>query len=281
MPDNGQGGLTVVAQVAAEAMGVPIDRVHLVPSSTDALPIDVGSGASRMTNVAGHAVITATDKLKEQLAPLAAQALNSDQVTWASPMDGTVREGGWRTPDGKYISLGELAAEMIRPGDPAAHAQATITTPRDPDSAYCVQGAEVQVDPETGRVELLRMVSAQDTGTIINAIGHQGQIEGGLIQGVGYALSEELTTEEGRITNGHLSDYKMPTLADVPELTTINLEGASGPGPFGARAIGEIPIIPTAGAIANAVADAIGAPIFELPITPERVLAALGRLRAG
>jgi CO/xanthine dehydrogenase Mo-binding subunit len=137
------------------------------------------------------------------------------------------------------------------------------------------------VDPETGRVELLRMVSAQDTGTIINAIGHQGQIEGGLIQGVGYALSEELTTEEGRITNGHLSDYKMPTLADVPELTTINLEGASGPGPFGARAIGEIPIIPTAGAIANAVADAIGAPIFELPITPERVLAALGRLRAG
>jgi CO/xanthine dehydrogenase Mo-binding subunit len=137
-----------------------------------------------------------------------------------------------------------------------------------------VQAAEVQVDPETGAVHLTKMVDAQDVGTIINEIGHQSQIEGSLVQGVGFALTEELAKDQGRVITANLGDYKLPSVADIPELTTVNLP-ASGPGPFDARSIGELPHIPTAGAIANAVADAVGAPIFELPVTAERVLAAL------
>lgn len=277
MPDNGTGGLTVVAQVVAECLGQPPERIRVIQSGTDALPIDVGSGASRMTNVAGHAAIQASDLLKEQLNPLAARALAADAVEWVGVRtddQGHTLPGGWRAADGRTISLEELAAEMIRPGDPVAHARATITTPRDPATEYCVQAAEVEVDPETGAVRLRRMASAQEVGTIINPIGHQGQIEGALMQGVGYALTEELVSEDGRITNGHLGEYKLPTVRDLPELTTINLP-SSGPGPFEATAIGELPIIPTAGAIANAVAEAIGAPVLDLPITPERVLTAL------
>jgi len=132
----------------------------------------------------------------------------------------------------------------------------------------------VSVDPETGAVELLRMASAQDVGTVINAIGHQGQIEGALVQGIGFGLMEELASDDGHISASNLGEYKMPTIRDVPPLTTVNIP-AEGPGPFAARAIGELPHIPTAGAIANAIADAIGAPLFELPITAEKVLRAI------
>jgi carbon-monoxide dehydrogenase large subunit len=271
MPDNGTGGLTVVAQVVAEEFGVPLPRVRLTRGDTDALPIDVGSGASRMTNVAGHAAIQASEQLKQQLAPLAASMLGANSVEW--------ERGGWRGPDGSFVSLEDLAAEMVKPGDPITRAQVTLTTPRSGDNAHCVQAAEVRVDPETGAVELLRMASAQDVGTIINAIGHQGQIEGALVQGIGFGLMEELASDDGHVTAGNLGEYKMPTSRDIPQLTTANIE-ATGPGPFAARAIGELPHIPTAGAIANAVADAIGAPIFELPITAERVLQAIDARRS-
>lgn len=292
LPDNGTGATTVVAQVVAEEFGVPINRVTLIRGTTDALPIDVGSAADRMTNVAGHAAIAACEKVKEQLAPLAASMLGAHTAEW----DGT----GWRpksqvsgsrfeepqTPETRNlkpetrVSLEELAREMLPPGEPAAHAQVTINRPRSPDRAYCAQAAEVEVDPETGQVRLRKIVSAQDTGTIINALGHQGQIEGGLVQGIGYSLTEELLLEDGRITNAHLGDYKLPTAPDIPELITVNVP-SEGPGPFSAGSIGEMPCVPTAGAIANAVADAIGAPIFELPITAERVLAALDARRGG
>jgi CO/xanthine dehydrogenase Mo-binding subunit len=266
MPDNGTGGLTTVAQVVAEAWGVPFERVHLVRGDTDSLPIDVESGASRMTNVAGHSAILASQQVQTQLAPLAAELLGAASAEWD--------RGGWRAPDGRFLPLDELALEVIKQGDPVAHAQVTHTTPRSPDLAYCVQGAEVEVDPETGEVHLRRFVDAQDVGTIINAIGHQSQIEGSVVQGVGFGLMEELASDQGTITTANLGEYKLPTVADIPTLATVNVP-AAGPGPFAARSIGELPHIPTAAAITNAVADAIGAPIFALPITAERVLDAL------
>ncbi len=266
MPDNGTGGLTVVAQVAAEAFGVPFEKVRLVWGDTDSLPVDVGSGASRMTNVAGHSVLTAADELKEQLAPLAATMLGSEGAEWA--------DGGWRSPDGRHVGLEELALEMIEAGDPRAHAQVTISTPRSEIVGYCAQAAEVEVDEETGQVKLRAVSSAQDVGQIINAIGHQGQIEGALSQGLGYALVEEMGLDQGRITTPNLGDYKLPSIADLPPLETRNL-GSRGQGPFEAKAIGEIPLMGTGATIANAVADALGVPFFELPITAERVLAAL------
>jgi CO/xanthine dehydrogenase Mo-binding subunit len=270
MPDNGTGGLTVVAQVAAEAFGVPVEKVRLVWGDTDSLPVDVGSGASRMTNVAGHAVLTAAEKLKEQLAPLAATMLGSERAEWA--------DGGWQSPDGRRVGLEELALEMIEAGDPRAHAQVTISTPRSEIVGYCAQAAEVEVDVETGQVTLRNVSSAQDVGQIVNAIGHQGQIEGALSQGLGYALLEEMGLDQGRITTPNLGDYKLPSIADLPPLETRNL-ASHGPGPFEAKAIGEIPLMGTGATIANAVADAIGVPFFELPITAERVLAALEATR--
>ncbi|HXF81680.1 MAG TPA: molybdopterin cofactor-binding domain-containing protein, partial [bacterium] len=270
MPDNGTGGPTVVAQVAAEALGVPFEKVRLVRGDTDSLPVDVGSGASRMTNVAGHAVLTAAARLKEQLAPLAATMLGSERAEWI--------DGAWQAPDGRRVGLEELALEMVEAGDPRAHAQVTIETPRSEIVGYCAQAAEVEVDEETGQVRIRAMASAQDTGQIINALGHQGQIEGALVQGLGYALTEEMVLQQGRITNGNLGEYKMPTIADVPPLETRNLP-SRGPGPFEAKAIGEIPLMGTGAAVANAVADALGIPLFELPITAERVLAALDARR--
>ena len=136
--------------------------------------------------------------------------------------------------------------------------------------------AEVEVDKETGQVTLTRLVTAQDVGTIINELGHQGQINGGVVQGIGYALMEELLVEDGHVTTPNFADYKMPTIRDIPELITVNVpDHGEALGPFHAKSIGEIPTIPTAGAIANAVADAIGAPIVELPVTAERVFQAL------
>ncbi|MEA2639387.1 MAG: hypothetical protein QOF51_781, partial [Chloroflexota bacterium] len=133
---------------------------------------------------------------------------------------------------------------------------------------------EVEVDTETGEVRVMRLVTAQQAGTIINSLGHQGQIDGGVVQGIGFALTEELVVEEGRITTAHFGDYKLPTTEDIPPLTTVNVP-SPGLGPFDSKSIGEIPTIPTAGAIASAVADAIGAPVTQLPITAERVLATL------
>jgi CO/xanthine dehydrogenase Mo-binding subunit len=277
MPDNGTGGLTIVAAVAAETLGVPFERVQLVRGDTDTFEIDVESGASRLTNAAGHAVLAAADQIKEQLLPLAASTLGAGSVEWtpAEPLpDGSTRPGGWSSGDGGFISLEDLASERIKEGDAVAHAQVTLQAPRNPDPGVCVQMAEVEIDEETGQVTLKRMVTAQDVGAIINSLGHQGQIDGSVIQGVGYALMEERILDDGRITTTNFNDYKMPTILDVPEPITVNVPDP-GTGPFGAKSIGEIPHIPTAGAIANAVADAIGAPMFELPVTAERVLAAI------
>ena len=278
-PDNGTGGLTVVAAVVAESFGVPLNRVHVVRSDTDEFPIDVEAGGSKTTNSAGTAALAACDQVRNQLTPLAAQALGGEPVEWQPAQfaaDGAITQGGWRSEDGRFISVESLAAELIREDEPLAIATVTMQAPRTPDPGVCVQMAEVEVDKETGQVTLTRLVTAQDVGTIINELGHQGQINGGVVQGIGYALMEELIVEDGHVTTPNFADYKMPTIRDIPELITVNVpDHGEALGPFHAKSIGEIPTIPTAGAIANAVADAIGAPIVELPVTAERVFQAL------
>ena len=139
---------------------------------------------------------------------------------------------------------------------------------------FSAQVADVDVDRETGQVRVRKLVTVHDVGTIINPIGHQGQIDGGVVTGLGLAVTEEFMAEEGRVLNGNLADYKLPTIADVPPLETVLIETAGGTGPYEAKAIGELANNATAAAIANAVADAIGTRVFELPITAERVRAA-------
>jgi CO/xanthine dehydrogenase Mo-binding subunit len=269
LPDQGTGGLTIVAQVVAEVWNVPLDRVQVVHGDTDMLPVDVGSGGSSITNSAGHAAMAASRKVQEQLAPLAAQLLGVPEAEW--------RDGAWRAvgrADGRAISVEELATEVVREGDERAHAQVSQAPERSPNQLFCGQAAEVEVDPETGQVRLRKLVTVQDVATIINEIGHQGQIDGSVVQGIGLALMEEVGLEEGRVTTQNLGEYKLPTIRDIPELITINVQADTGPGPFNAKGIGETPHVPTAAAIANAVADAIGAPIRELPVTADRVIAA-------
>jgi len=140
---------------------------------------------------------------------------------------------------------------------------------------FSAQVAEVNVDPETGEVKVQRVITAHDVGTVINPIGHQGQINGGFATGYGLAMTEEFISEEGRVLNGHLGDYKLPTIRDLPPLETVLVPSAGGMGPYDAKAIGELANNATAAAIANAVADASGARLFELPVTAERVYRAL------
>ena len=145
-------------------------------------------------------------------------------------------------------------------------------------TCFAAQIAEVEVDPETGEVKLLSFTTAHDVGQIINPLGHQGQINGGLMQGIGYGMMEELRVEDGRVTTLSFGDYKIPTMADMPELRTVVLEPGEGVGPYNIKGIGETPNTPTAAAIANAVEDACGVRIRDLPVTAEKVYRALKEL---
>jgi len=138
-------------------------------------------------------------------------------------------------------------------------------------TSFIAQVAEVSVDPETGEIKLLKFTTAHDVGQIMNPIGHQGQINGGVLQGVGYALMEELRVEDGRVTNPSFGDYKIPTTRDLPELRTVLLPAERGIGPYNIKAIGEHPTIPVAPAIINAIHDACGVRIRDLPATAEKV----------
>jgi CO/xanthine dehydrogenase Mo-binding subunit len=154
--------------------------------------------------------------------------------------------------------------------------------PRPEDVMYfSAQIAEVEVDPDTGQVTVHKVTSAHDVGTIINPVTHSGQINGGFVTGLGLAVMEEFVSQEGRVINGSLADYKLPSIADLPSLQPVLVASAGGTGPYEAKAIGELANNATAAAIANAVADATGVRLFELPITAERVYAALQAKRAG
>jgi len=154
-------------------------------------------------------------------------------------------------------------------------AQETFSSKQMDDTCFATHIAEVQVDPETGVVEVLRVTAAHDIGFAINPAGSEGQIEGGIVQGIGFALLEELQRAEGKVTNPTLADYKLCTAADAPKIVTVLVEGAPGAGPFQAKAIGEIPTCPIAPAIANAIFDAVGARVTELPITGEKIVEVL------
>jgi CO/xanthine dehydrogenase Mo-binding subunit len=240
--------------------------VRLIHGNTDSLPIDAASAGSRVTNLVTRCVTAAGEKVIEQLTPLAAEVLGAQNPVWQKP--------GWRGEDGRFISLEELARSTIRPSEDLAHAQVTLTAPHEGGRGYCAQAAEVEVDRETGEIKLRKLVSVQDVGTVLNTLSHRGQVEGSVVQGIGYALTEELTVEEGRVTTTHLGDYKLPVQMDVPDLTVVDVP-SSGVGPLGIRSIGEIVAVPTAGAIAAAVMDATGCEIHRIPMTAERVLAAV------
>ena len=265
--DTGTGAHTVLRQMVAETLTIPIEDVGVVIRDTDAVGFESGPGGSRVTYTSGQSTMGAAEDLKEQLTVLAAEYMG------ASADAVTLEAGQFQANDGgRAMALKDVAAQAVTALGDDLSAEKTYTSPPSEYTSYCAQVAEVEVDPETGEIRVTRFITAHDVGTVLNPLFHQGQIEGGVIQGLGYALMEEMETEEGRISTLSLGDYKIPTIKDIPELVTVLLEPGGGPAPFESKGIGESSNTPVAAAIANAVHDAIGAPVMQLPVTAERVL---------
>ena len=275
--DTGTGAHTVLRQVVAETLTIPVEDVGVIIQDTDAVAFESGPGGSRVTYTSGQSTLGAAEDLRDQLTLLAAEYMGSsaDTVTLQAGQFIAGDGGASGTNAGRSMSLRNVAAQAVTSlGEPLT-GQKTYTAPPSEYTSYCAQVAEVEVDPETGEVTVNKLVTAHDVGTVLNPLTHQGQIEGGVIQGLGYALMEEMESEDGRISTLSLGDYKIPTIKDIPELVTVLLEPAGGPAPFDSKGIGESSNTPVAGAIANAVSDAIGVPLTQLPITAERVLRAI------
>jgi len=281
--DIGQGSDTVIAQIVAEVIGIPIEDVNVINNDTDICPWDVGVHASRTTFVAGNAALGAARKIREQILEAAGKILDED------PADLDIKDGmvfstknkEKSTPLGKalrkiHYTLGGkmLMAEYFY--DPAnENFDKEFKGNLSVSYAYGAHGVEVEVDRETGKVKILNYVAAHDVGKAINPLLLEGQIYGGGLQGIGYALGEKMVYQNGRLMNGNFLDYKIPTAKDVPPIQPVIVETDEKDGPFGAKGIGEPGLVPTAPAIANAIYDAIGVRIKDLPITPEKILAAL------
>lgn len=268
------GTNTSMALMAAEAFGVDPDKVTVSTGDTSSGPYAGASGGSKTIYTVGPPVIQAAREARRQALELAAETFEADPED-LEIVDGAVQVKG--SPD-KAIPLRKIAQRTMRFGGRQApvfghgrHAQ-TSQAP-----GFCAQLAEVSVDRETGQVEVDRVVVIQDCGRAINPAAVEGQMMGGALQGVGWALYEGMAySEDGQLLTATLNDYALPDFAQGPaELETVLVEVPSDHGPFGARGVGEPPVVPTAAAIANAIADACGARPAELPMTPPTVLAAL------
>jgi len=263
--DTGTGSHTVLRQMVAEELTVDVEDVEIVLEDTAHMPYSSGSGGSRVTYTAGQAVVGAARALREKLVMAASPLLDA-------PEGQVSMENGRLVAAGRSMSIAEVVS---RTGGDGLTGETSVTSQTPELTSFCTQVAEVHVDPETGEVTVNKIISAHDIGAILNPMNHQGQIEGGLIQGLGYALMEELELEDGHISTLSFGDYKIPTSADVPVMETVLVQGDAGPAPYESKGIGESSNIPVAGAIANAVFDAVGARITDLPITADKVLAAL------
>ncbi|MDA1096690.1 MAG: xanthine dehydrogenase family protein molybdopterin-binding subunit, partial [Chloroflexi bacterium] len=259
--DPGVGLATVLTQVVAEELGVPMSRVRVEPWSTDDSPNDGGFGGSRGSRVTTVAGYQAAQDLKVKLARLAAEFFgwNEERISF---------QRGRLVDDvtGQSKRIEEIAERL---GSTMIGRADTYEADGEGIPSFAVHVAEVEVDPETGAPTVRRYTAVHETGRVLNPIGFAAQIEGGLIMGLGHALTEELSIDrsDGRVTNPSLADYKLPTARDIPPLDTFVLESDAGHGPYRVRAIGDIPINAPAPAIANAIDDAVGVRLTDLPAT--------------
>jgi len=265
--EQGTGTYTSLRQVVAEELGLSPDHVQVNIVDTDLTPFDSGIGGSHGTRIVTGSAYQAARQAKAEMLAVAAEALMWPAETLAFDGDDVLR-----ADTGERRAWRELLAELGRPLRVEA---VNDDTARSPVTAFVAHVAEVSVDPETGAVELLRLTAAHDVGTVLNPLGHQGQVYGGAVQGLGYALMEDLQVEDGRVRTSNFGDFKIPTMRDIPEFRTVLLEPGEGVGPYNVRGIGENSIIPVAAAVANAVEDAVGIRIADLPVTAEKVFRAL------
>ena len=266
--EQGAGAYTVLQQVVAQDLGLPADSVRMVVADTGLFDMDQGVGGSRVTNLGTVATHDAVVQAQDELFKLAAELQN-----WPEEQLEVRGQMLVRTDTGESQPWSDLIARV---GAPVVGRGVASGGYENPVTGYCAQVAEVEVDQETGQIRLTKLTTVHDTGTIINPIGHQGQINGGAMMGIGFGLQEELVRENGFVTTLSFADYKIPNIADIPELTTVVLDTpGKGVGPYNIKAIGESPNAPTAAAIANAIADAAGVRVRDLPATAEKVYQAL------
>lgn len=271
------GSDTSLAQIAAETLGIGLDQVVVAKRDTDMAPYTQPTGGSRIVYSQGKVVQMAAEDTLQKMYALAANRLGvpADALACA---EGRVYVQD-NTPQG--LTLGQLARmSLTSPGGPIIGLASLSSMPYAP--VYNTQGAEVQVDKETGQVRVTRFVQAQDVGNPINPMGVEGQLEGGAVQGIGRALTEDLIidSDTGAIRNPSLATYLMPLAVDMPEIENILVKVPSDDGPFGARAVAESPGFGPPAAIANAIYDAVGVRIKELPFSAERVKAAMQGLES-
>jgi CO/xanthine dehydrogenase Mo-binding subunit len=277
----GQGTRTILSQIAAEELDVPVEHVTMQATNTNFTPFDRSTGASRSTTVMGNAVRSAAKELRQQIISAAAEVLkvepNDIELT-----DGEVICNDKRFGYGKIVGLyfgmpgGELIGRgYIRPGG-GMDTQLPIFWETG------MGGADVSVDTETGSIKLNKYVSVADVGKAINPAQCEGQDEGAAIQGLGHTMFESLVYENGQLLNPNPVDYRVPFITDLPAVFESKLvENRDGPGPYGAKGMGESGIVSIAPAIGNAIAHATGVRIRELPLTPERVWCALKNSKRG
>lgn len=272
--DIGQGSFTVITQICAEALGVPVDQFDLLPADTDVSPDCGKTSASRQTFVSGNAAMLAGKQLRDAILQLLGTCTKSEAFVLEDGMLRSDQRSGRKCVDLRQLPLDARGYVVSAEGtyDPP-------TKPLDKDGQgipYAVYGfgahlAEVEVDLELGTIKVLKLTAAHDVGRAINPTLIEGQIEGGIAQGLGMALMEEFHPGKGE----NLHDYLIPTIGDVPPVESILIEDPSPLGPFGAKGIGEQALIPTAPAILNALYDAAKVRIYKLPATPDKVHTAL------
>jgi CO/xanthine dehydrogenase Mo-binding subunit len=281
--DIGAGQISALGQIAVELLGVTLDDVVIYNSDSAVTPLAGTTTATRALYMTGNAVRLAAEALRERFVACAAETfgVEPDQVDMASSEVFVIDDPETAMP---FIDLVKMCASQGIHLSELAIFRAPFTEPIDPetgqgqvhpDYTYGAHAAEVAVDTETGEVTVLKHVAAHDVGQAINPQAVEGQIEGGTAQGHGMALCEEMIYEDGILQSPSFSEYLIPTSMDMPKVESIILESRSGVGPFGAKGIGEPAVTPVAPAIANAVADAIGVRIHDLPITPEKIVMAL------
>ena len=317
----GQGLHSALSLTVAEALGVSPDKITINPTDTGTCPWDVGTHASRGAFIACNAALAAAEKARAQIFAAAEEVFprlarqnleryrteHPDYRVPAFDVATAAKADRFELTDGQIVVSGApdepwlkvdldrlLRAIHFRGSRGEVITTAAFYEPQSelPDwrkgvgnmsatYAYGAQGAEVEVDEETGEVRIVRMVAAHDVGKVLNPQTLAGQAYGGLAQGVGYALYEEVRTEQGRILNPSFTDYKIPTTHEMGFPVHLEFIETDDPaGPFGAKGVGEPGLVPTAPAIANAIYDAVGVRIRDLPITPEKVLRALDARRA-
>jgi CO/xanthine dehydrogenase Mo-binding subunit len=272
------GTTTSFALVAAEAFGVTPDKIRIITSDTETAPYAGGTGGSKTMYTVGAAVAVAASEARRQLLSIAADELEA-AVEDLEIVDGKVIVRGVPSSG---IKLSDLAGKTMQFGGKYAPVFAGgRTAERVPSPAFCAQLVEVEVDRETGAVTVKNLVVAQDVGRAINPLTVQGQMQGGAVQGLGWALYEQMVYgDQGDLLTGSWLDYNVPhSVQSAEHIDTLIVEVPSEKGPFGARGVGEPPVIPTAAAVANAIAAATGVRLTALPMTPPRILAELQVVR--